>query len=157
MTVEIGHHLMHECFDCVSRQGCGSLSDTEPIVPLRRWRSGATAETEYARPADNALQISFDRRELNIILSVYGSKVALGEWRDYALNFGRERAEFCVFKRTSEMPLYRIEKRPRLKDRQGQYAVVAAGGQILKRGHDLPTVLRVLERKLFKAVRAAEE
>lgn len=123
------------------------MSDTEPIVPHRRWRSGATAETAYARPTDNALQISFDRRELNIILSVYGSKVAQGEWRDYALNFGRERAEFCVFRRSSEMPLYRIVKQPKLARKQGMYAVVAHGGTIVRRGHDLEQVLKTFRRK----------
>ena len=128
------------------------MSDTEPIVPLRRWRSGATAETAFARPADNAPQVSFDRRELNVILGIYGSKVAQGEWRDYALNFSRERAEFCVFRRASEMPLYRIEKRPKLRMKQGMYSVVGPGGQVLKRGHDLKAVLRVLERKLIRAV-----
>jgi hypothetical protein len=45
------------------------------------------------------------------------------------------------------MPLYRIEKDPKLSRRQGAYAVVAAGGMILKRGHDLAQVLRVLEKK----------
>jgi hypothetical protein len=78
--------------------------------------------------------------------------VVAGEWRDYAIDFLEDAAVFSAYRRTSEMPLYRIEKRPRLKDRQGQYAVVAASGQILKRGHDLPTVLRVLERKLLRAV-----
>lgn len=123
------------------------MSDTEPIVPLRRWRSGATAEATFARPSDGAPQICFDRRELNLILSIYGSKVAQGEWRDYALNFGRERAEFCVFRRTSEVPLYRIVKQPKLARKQGMYAVVAHGGAILRRGQDLEQVLKTFRRK----------
>ena len=123
------------------------MSDTEPIVPLRRWRSGATAEAAYARPADSAPQVSFDRRELNLILSIYGSKVAQGEWRDYAMNFGREGAEFCVFRRTSEMPLYRIAKQPKLARKQGMYAVIAQGGTIVRRGHDLEQVLKTFRRK----------
>ena len=99
----------------------------------------------------------FDPGELNRILNIYGRMVVAGEWRDYAIDFLDDAAVFSAYRRTSEMPLYRIEKRPRLKDRQGQYAVVAPGGQILKRGHDLSTVLRVLERKLYKVVRAAGE
>ncbi len=98
----------------------------------------------------------FDRGELNRILNIYGRMVVAGEWRDYAIDFLDESAVFSAYRRSSEMPLYRIEKRPKLKDRQGQYAVLAAGGQVLKRGHDLSIVLRVLERKLVKAVRAAE-
>ena len=101
-------------------------------------------------------RIRFERAELNRILSIYGRVVVAGEWRDYAIDFLDEAAVFSAYRRTSEMPLYRIEKRPKLKDRQGQYAVVAASGQVLKRGHDLSAVLRVLDRKLFKAVRAAE-
>ena len=123
------------------------MSDTEPIVPLRRWRSGATAEAKYARPVDIAPQISFDRRELNLILSVYGSKVSQGEWRDYAMDFGREQAEFSVFRRTSEVPLYRIIKQPKLARKQGMYSVVAQGGNIVRRGHDLEQVLNVFRRK----------
>jgi len=92
-------------------------------------------------------QVMFDRRELGTILSVYGRKVAEGEWRDYAIGAGREVATFAVFRRSAEMPLYRIEKRPKVRHRQGLYSVVAATGHILKRGHDLAQVLRVLEPK----------
>ena len=99
-------------------------------------------------------RVRFDRPELKRILSTYGRMVMAGEWRDYAIDFRDEVAVFSVFRRASEMPLYSIEKRPKLKDRQGQYSVVAAGGQVLKRGHDLATVLRVLDRKLLKAVAA---
>lgn len=97
-------------------------------------------------------QISFDRRELGAILSLYGRMVAAGEWRDYGISCLREVAIFSVFRRTAEHPLYRIEKRPRLRNRQGMYAVVAMDGQVLRRGHDLPTVLRVLERKLIRPI-----
>lgn len=99
-------------------------------------------------------QVRFDRGELNRILGIYGRMVAAGEWRDYALDFLEDRAVFSAFRRTSEMPLYTIEKRPKLKAKQGQYSVVAAGGQILKRGHELAQVLRVLEKKLIKALAA---
>jgi hypothetical protein len=98
----------------------------------------------------------FDRSELNRILNIYGRMVVAGEWRDYAIDFLDDVAIFSVYRRTSEMPLYRIEKRPKLRDRQGQYSVVGASGQILKRGHELGSVLRILERKLFKAVQPAE-
>lgn len=97
-------------------------------------------------------QIAFDRRELGVILSLYGRMVAAGEWRDYGISCLREVAVFSIFRRTAEHPLYRIEKRPRLRQRQGQYAVIGPDGQVLKRGHDLAMVLRVLERKLIRAV-----
>jgi len=100
------------------------------------------------------VRIRFDRPELKRILTTYGRMVMAGEWRDYAIDFRDDVAVFSVFRRASEMPLYSIEKRPKLKDRQGQYSVVAAGGQVLKRGHDLATVLRVLDRKLPNAVAA---
>jgi hypothetical protein len=79
---------------------------------------------------------------------LYGRKVAAGEWRDYAIDFGREKAVFSVFRRASEVPLYRIEKNPRLARRQGAYSVIAATGLILKRGHDLGRVLGVLEKNI---------
>lgn len=90
---------------------------------------------------------SFDRRELSSILKVYGRKVAEGEWRDYAIDFRRDEAVFSIFRRASEMPLFRIVKDMRLARRQGAYSVVAAGGMILKRGSDLERVLAVLEKK----------
>lgn len=98
------------------------------------------------------VQVAFDRRELSVILSVYGRMVAAGEWRDYGISCLRDLAVFSVFRRTAENPLYRIEKRPRLRHRQGMYSVVGMDGQILKRGPDLKTVLRVLERKLIRSV-----
>ncbi|KIN63088.1 DUF2794 domain containing protein [Sulfitobacter noctilucicola] len=89
---------------------------------------------------------------MSVILSLYGRMVAAGEWRDYGISCLKEMAVFSVFRRTAEIPLYRIEKRPKLRNRQGMYAVVGPGGQILRRGHDLKSVLRVLERKLIRAV-----
>jgi hypothetical protein len=100
--------------------------------------------------------IRFDRRELKRILSTYGRMVAAGEWRDYAIDFRDDVAVFAVYRRTSEMPLYSIEKRPKQKDRQGQYCVIAPGSQMLTRGNDLAGCLRVLERKLFKTVRTGD-
>ncbi len=97
-------------------------------------------------------RVAFDRHELSVILSLYGRMVAAGEWRDYGLSMLRDVAVFSVFRRTAENPLYRIEKRPKLRNRQGMYAVIAMDGQILKRGQDLRTVLRVLERKLIRSV-----
>lgn len=96
--------------------------------------------------------VAFHRTELQPILSLYGRFVAAGEWRDYGISSLKDRAVFSVFRRTAEHPLYRIEKHPRLRLRQGQYSVVSMEGQILKRGDDLPQVLRVLERKLIRAV-----
>ena len=97
-------------------------------------------------------QVTFDRRELTQIMGVYGRMVAAGEWRDYALSFLREVAVFAAFRRATEYPLYRIEKRPKLRMRQGQYALVGAEGQILKRGNELQPLLALLERRLIKPV-----
>ena len=93
-------------------------------------------------------KVAFDRHELSLILALYGRMVAAGEWRDYAMEFGRDKAVFSIFRRTSEVPLYRVEKSPRLARRQGLYSVVAAGGMILKRGQDLKRVLAVLDKSL---------
>lgn len=97
-------------------------------------------------------QTAFDRAELGVILSLYGRMVAAGEWRDYGISHLSDVAVFSVFRRTAEHPIYRIEKRPRLRERQGMYAVIGMDGRILKRGHDLRLVLRVLERKLIRPV-----
>ena len=96
--------------------------------------------------------VSFQKPELTIILSLYGRMVASGEWRDYGISSLKEVAVFSIFRRTAEHPIYRIEKRPKLRNRQGQYAVVGMDGQNLKRGHDLKSVLGILERKLIKLV-----
>lgn len=92
--------------------------------------------------------VSFDRRELSTILSLYGRMVASGDWRDYAMDFRPDVAVFSVFRRAAEVPLYRIEKRPALRSRQGIYAVRGGEGQVLRRGHDLAAALRVLEKPL---------
>jgi hypothetical protein len=141
----------------VIRNGGALLSDSEPITLRPRTaghgqtlhpaqaphpgQHGAFATEAASRPA-------FNRQELNAILALYGRKVARGEWRDYAIDFHRDKAIFSVFRRASEVPLFRIEKDPRLARRQGAFSVVAAGGLILKRGHDLIRVLGVLEDKV---------
>src|SRR5436190_24310797 len=93
-------------------------------------------------------RVTFDRRELDRILSLYGRKVAAGEWRDYAIDFLRDRAVFSVFRRCSEVPIYRIEKNPRLTRRQGVYSVISATGLIVRRGHELDRVLRAIDTSL---------
>ena len=108
--------------------------------------------TPFAMPEQPVEQVSFDRRELGQILAVYGRMVALGEWRDYGISTLREMAVFSIFRRTAEFPLFRVEKRPKLRGRQGMYAVVGMDGRILRRGADLPSVLRVLEGKLIRQV-----
>lgn len=130
--------------------------EEEPIAFSRaEARSSARMERPGGHPgAGHVAQVRFDRAELNRILTVYGRMVAAGEWRDYALDFLDDRAVFSIFRRTAEVPLYTVEKRPKLKAKQGQYSVVAAGGQILKRGHELAQVLRILEKKLIKALAA---
>lgn len=108
--------------------------------------------TPFPLAARMTEQVSFDRHELSRILALYGRMVACGEWRDYAISCLRDMAVFAIFRRTAEFPLYRIEKRPKLRSRQGMYAVVGADGQVLRRGHDLAAVLRVLEARLIRAV-----
>ena len=103
---------------------------------------------QEARQARLEQQVTFHRRELDLILKVYGRMVAAGEWRDYAIDHLKDRAVFSVFRRTSEVPLFRIVKDPALARRQGAYSVVAASGQILKRGQELDRVLLVFESKL---------
>jgi hypothetical protein len=117
--------------------------ETEPIVSFRLRDAGPQPEYCEARSNSPTPRVAFERKELNQILAVYGTKVAAGEWRDYALDFGPDSATFAVYRRSCEMPLYRIVKNPKLARRQGQYAVVAPGNHILKRGHDLAQVLRV--------------
>ena len=113
-----------------------------------------TIQTPTPFPASRRIpeQVSFDRKELGMILGLYGRMVAAGEWRDYGISALRDCAVFSVFRRTAERPMYRIEKHPRLRLKQGQYSVIGMDGQILKRGNDLKTVLRVLERKLIRVV-----
>jgi hypothetical protein len=113
---------------------------------------GAFAQPAVAQPAVPQVPpskpvVAFDRRELDQILRIYGRMVADGEWRDYAIDLMKDRAVFSVFRRSSEMPLYRIEKDPKLARRQGAYSVVATGGMVLKRGHELASVLKVFEKK----------
>ena len=104
-------------------------------------------------PAPNRLrQVGFDRHELTQILILYGRMVAAGNWRDYAIDLGRDAAVFSAFRRAAERPEYRIEKRPDLRAKQGMWALVGEGGAILKRGHELGPILAPVERRLMKLV-----
>src|ERR1700719_1195132 len=118
-----------------------NLGETEPS-------DSHGGEAATASPPAAAPRATFDRRELNRILGLYGRKVAAGEWRDHAIDFLRDRAGFSVFRRASEVPIYRIEKNPNLARRQGAYTIVSATGLIVRRGHELDRVLRVLDQSL---------
>src|SRR5687768_15581721 len=106
---------------------------------------GHGGEAPSIAPAN---RVTFERRELDRLFNLYGRKVAAGEWRDYAIDFLRDRAVFSVFRRSSEVPIYRIEKNPKLARRQGAYSVISATGLIVRRGHELEPVLRAIDRKL---------
>ncbi|MDO8879079.1 MAG: DUF2794 domain-containing protein [Pseudolabrys sp.] len=113
---------------------------------------GGSPVRSQAAPANLLNQVTFNRRELNRILDLYGRMVAAGEWRDYAIDFHKDRAVFSVFRRSSEVPLYRIEKNPKLEQRQGAYSVISATGLILRRGHELDRVLRVIDKSALAVV-----
>ena len=104
--------------------------------------------TPVRTPPAPVNQVTFSRRELKRILDLYGRKVAAGEWRDYAIDFLKDRAVFSVFRRASEVPIYRIEKNPKFARRQGTYSVISATGLIVRRGHELERVLRAIDRSL---------
>ena len=118
-------------------------------------RSGLRSRSVALHPRTNAPNpkiVAFSRSELNSILRVYGRKVSEGTWRDYAIDHLSDRAIFSIYRRTSEFPLYRVEKIPALARKQGAYSIIAAGGAILKRGHDLATLMRFLDRPKLSVV-----
>ncbi len=119
----------------------------EPSQP-----AGASATIVAFPLTRTPLQVAFERVELMRILDLYGRMVAAGQWRDYAMDFGKDAASFCAFRRTAERPSARIEKRPALRGRQGMWALYGEAGQVLKRGHELAGVLFPIERKLLKVV-----
>jgi hypothetical protein len=125
-----------------------SIQDKSSQLKLSGVKSGhAHASPGTAGPI-SASQVTFDRAELNRLFGLYGRKVAAGEWRDYAIDFLKDRAVFSVFRRASEMPLYRIEKNPRLARRQGTYSLISATGLIIRRGQELDRVLRAVDKSL---------
>lgn len=110
--------------------------------------SGILIPLHEVRRARLDLPVTFERRELDAILRVYGRMVAAGEWRDYAIDHLKDRAVFSVFRRSSEVPLFQVVKIPKLARKQGAYCVVAASGAIMKRGHELARVLTFFDKTL---------
>ena len=55
----------------------------------------------------------FNRVELGQILATYSTRVASGEWRDYAIDYLPGSAAFSIFRHTHETPLYVVEKQQR--------------------------------------------
>jgi hypothetical protein len=119
--------------------------DIDPSQP----QGGAVPARSAPAPLD---KVTFSRRELNRILDLYGRMVAAGEWRDYAIDFLKDRAVFSVFRRASEVPIYRIEKNPKLERRQGAFSVISATGHIVRRGHELDRVLRAIDKSVLSLV-----
>jgi hypothetical protein len=128
-----------------------------PLPDNRRGQAGTTglslvhdsgrSATGHASKAVPGV-VGFDRQELTIILNLYGQKVARSEWRDYAVDFLKDRALFSIYRQHSEQPQFVIEKNPKLRNWQGQYTVTNSEGRVLKRGHELSQVLRVLNPDL---------
>ncbi len=117
------------------------------------WSTGGRRIAPGIRPSAFR-QVSFNRRELSDIFRIYGRKVAEGEWRDYAIDHLEDRAVFSIFRRASEMPMFRVEKIPDHARKQGAYRIVAATGLIMRRGHELAGVLRFLDRPRLSLVSA---
>ena len=106
----------------------------------------------FPHPRDRRLIATFDRREIARILDLYGRMVAAGHWRDYAIHFSPDVALFAAFRRSTERPEVRIEKRPELRSKQGAFALIGEQGQVLKRGQELGLVLAPVERRLMRLV-----
>jgi hypothetical protein len=117
--------------------GNGTSRDTAVVVSLSDYRQNR-----------DPLPVTFHRRELDAILRIYGRMVGEGAWKDYAIDHLKDRAVFSIFKRSGEMPLFRVEKNPKLAGKQGAYSVINTDGRILKRGHELPQVLKVFDKAL---------
>jgi hypothetical protein len=127
------------------------IGEIEPSAirgPHRAERDGAPRRGGELRALVPVSEVTFSRRELDRILRLYGRKVAEGEWRDYAIDFLKDRAVFSVFRHACEVPIYRIEKNPRLERRQGAYSVISATGHIVRRGRELDRVLGALDSSL---------
>ena len=124
------------------------MSDAEPIKFRPRPAGARDFGVRDSGARDLGPRTVFDRGELNIIMTVYGRKVSQGIWRDYAIDMLRDRAVFSIFRRSCEVPLYRVEKDLKLARKQGAYSVIAAGGLVMKRGHDLERVLSVLDSRI---------
>jgi len=120
------------------------------LAPIRAMVALMHAAETRPQPHNRREPVAFTRTELTRILSLYGQFVAAGDWRDYAIDCLQDAAVFSIYRRASEMPLYRIEKRPKLARKQGAYVVVSMTGAVLKRGHDLAQVLRVFDRQKVK-------
>ncbi len=124
------------------------MTDQPDLRSLRSQEDDVVVSLTEYRQSREPVPITFHRRELDAILRIYGRMVGEGEWKDYAIDHLKDRAVFSIFKRSGEMPLYRIEKNPKLAAKQGQYSVISTHGMILKRGHELPQVLRVFDKVL---------
>jgi hypothetical protein len=122
------------------------------VVSTQQPQSSRQSGRQSGHKSNAPKSVFWDRRELDAILNIYGRRVAAGDWRDYAMSGLKDCAVFNVYRRASEMPLYRIEKRPKLRNKQGAYSVISASGMILKRGHELKQVLKVLEPKQLSLV-----
>jgi hypothetical protein len=103
-------------------------------------------------PERKPVQVAFERVELMKILDLYGRMVAAGHWRDYAIALETEVAAFSAFRRATERPEFRIEKRPALRNRQGMWALIGESGTVLKRGQELVPILAPVERRLLRLV-----
>ena len=112
------------------------------IQPLYQNRDNSSAK----------FMVSFNRYELNLILRIYGQMVSRGDWRDYSISSFDSKAVFSIFKRTSENPIYNIEKRPKKQRRNNIYSVKTIDGQIINDGSILEQVLRIFNRRLLKIV-----
>ena len=128
--------------------GQGSGAETGPAVS----GPGSGTVIAFPFPPRSPLQVGFDRLELMRILDLYGRMVAAGQWRDYAMDFGRDAASFSAFRRAAERPQARVEKCPALRNKQGMWTLFGESGQVLKRGHELAGVLVPIERRLLKVV-----
>ena len=126
------------------------MEDMKPI-PLTPSRPAPVPGVVHGQGVQSS-NVYFDRHELDLIMTLYGRHVANGDWRDYAVDFLKDGAVFSIFRRSSEIPIYRIEKRPKLSRCQGAYSVITTTGLILRRGHSLEQVLNVLEKKILRLV-----
>ena len=95
---------------------------------------------------------TFNKNELNLILSIYGRNVAQGIWKDYAIDHAKDFAIFSIYRNTFEKVFLSIKKNSSKFKKQRKFALYDANQKKIKDSDILTDIINQLRNKKIRVV-----
>ena len=99
----------------------------------------------------NNSKLFFSKNELSKIFSCYSLGVSRGNWKDYSINFKKNKATFFIYKHSNSSPEFSVTKY-KISKKSKPFFKLNLGFQNRKKFENIEDLLAILLRDNFKII-----